>query len=271
MTAPDHPAGISVIRWAGASDVGLRRTHNEDSWGVYVFDRRMENAAERGATAMGEQGMLFVVSDGIGGAQAGEVASEFCVRRLAEEAFRRAARTAEVAMQEAIVATHGVLAAEARTKHEWVGMGATLSALWLLPHGRAVLGHVGDSRIYVFRERRLCQLTEDHSVGAGMVRRSEITAEASARLRFRSMLEQSMGGDGQPLEPQVVEFAVNAGDVFLLCSDGLHGLVSAGEMEAIVRPPEADLAKAAEALVAKANEAGGPDNITVVLARVSPA
>ena len=259
------------ITWAAGTDVGQRRPHNEDAWGVFALGERAERCAPAGMCTPVANGLLLIVSDGIGGSLAGEVASAFCVERLPVELAQRGNGSPAAAMRAAFIATNDALVARSRANAEWAGMGATLSALWLLPQGLAVLGHVGDSRVYASQQGGVTQLAEEHSVGAGMVRRGEITAEAVARLRFRAMLERSMGGYGEPLEPQVMPFTWESGDAFLLCSDGLHGYVAHELVENALaqrgsEPPPDTVAS----LIAAANDAGGPDNITAVLARVLP-
>lgn len=259
------------LDWAALSDLGQRRTNNEDSWGVLRPGPRPE-ALPAPPVALAGPGALLIMSDGMGGARGGEIASSFCVEHLTAELSARLDRTdAAGAMHEAFVATHEALMRHAGTNEEWQGMGATLSALWLQPGGRAVLGHIGDSRIYRSRDGVLEQLSEDHNLGASMLRRGEITAEAATRMKFRSLLEQAMGADGSPIDPQVRTLDLAPRDAFLLCSDGLYGPLGE-ELEQLLRAKLADpLPQAAAELVAAANAAGGPDNITVVLARLLPA
>ena len=268
---PAEPPPIPAARleWAALSDQGLRRKNNEDAWGVWT-----PGAGEGPPEALGplpEQGVVLVVSDGMGGAAAGEVASRFCIDQLRRELAPTPDATAATVLVEAFGRVHQGLLALAEAKPEWQGMGATLSALWLRPGGDAVLVHIGDSRIYQgISGQPWVQLTEDHSVGAAMVRRGEMSAEAARRLRFRSMLEQVMGGDGAPIEPQVLRFRWAEAMRFVLCSDGLHGPLEA-DLEARMDAAWADgVTAAAPALVAAANEAGGPDNVTVVLAHFVP-
>ena len=270
-TAPvrKKSARAPQVHWAAASDLGLVRRNNEDCWGVFApGDSAAPLAA--GPRALGPGGVLLVVSDGMGGAPGGEEASRFCVERLAGEVAARAtARDPAAALREAFEVVHAGLVELSQSRSDWQGMGATLSALWLQPGGTAVLGHIGDSRIYFLRHGKLRQLTEDHSLGAGMVRRGEMTEEALARFRYRSMLEQVMGGDGREIRPQVEAFGFAAGDAFALCSDGLFGPLhekTAGLLRAAL---PAGTPAGAAALVAAANAAGGPDNITVLLARVT--
>ena len=261
----------SQLDWAASSDLGRRRSNNEDSWGAFALDGKSTSLGE-GNPVWPRDGVLYIVSDGIGGARGGEVASRFCVDHLAEGLGRRsAAGKPDAAMREAILEVHQALSAKGEKTPELHGMGATLSVLWLKPGGKLVLGHVGDSRIYRRRDGMWSQLTEDQSVGAGMVRRGELTEAMASRLKFRSLLEQAMGGDGAPIEPQITETAWETGDVWLLCSDGLYGPLGANLARVSDKAlAEGKIGLAASALVAAANEAGGPDNITVLLAQVLP-
>lgn len=261
----------TLLKWFTLSDQGRRRTNNEDSCGVFALDAVLAPLAEVPAT-WPVNGALLIVSDGMGGAQAGEIASRFCVDHLAAEIHaRRTAADRQQAMADSIKVVHRDLTKFADADPARNGMGATLSAVWFAADGTFVLGHVGDSRVYLQRGETWTQLTEDHNVGAGMVRRGELPPEAVSRLRFRSMLEQVMGGDGTPVEPQIVAGTRTPGDTWLVCSDGLYGPLGEDLLavaSAALREP--DLAASAAALIAAANEAGGPDNITVVLARFVP-
>lgn len=257
--------------WAAHSDQGRRRKNNEDAWSAWSLGdvlARMPSEPQ----IWPAHGFLLVVSDGMGGAKAGEVASQFCASHIAKELFdRREQADRKGAMCDAFVATHTLLMAEAEADPEKDGMGATLSVLWLLPNGMTVFGHVGDSRIYSLEGDTWHQVTEDQSVGAGMVRRGEMAAEDVNRLRYRSMLEQVMGGEGAPLEPQIGLGSWGADSAYGLCSDGLYGPLGdeLGEYwrEAFGRPT---LQAGTQWLIDQANEAGGPDNITVLLARFVP-
>jgi protein phosphatase len=270
------PVAVEARRfeWAALSDVGCRRTNNEDSWEACLLADGQVKSIRHSPVEIGAQGLLLMVSDGMGGALAGEEASRFCVERLPKELASRAGGTATPGAQlrEAILATHAALGARSGTKREWRGMGATLSAVWILPQGDGVLGHVGDSRVYGRQAGALHQLTEDQSVGAGMVRRGELTAAAAARMKYRSLLEQVMGGDGAPIDPQITPIVIEHGVAVALCSDGLYGPLNEQTEPALRRAcDQPALDQAAAELIAAANTAGGPDNITVVLARLLPA
>ena len=257
------------LDWSAVSHVGRVRRNNEDSWGGFAPAQGAVPLAP-GTLAPGAGGLLLLVSDGMGGAQGGEEASRFCIERGAQEiATRHDARDLGAALREAMLATHTALLARARSRSGWHGMGATLSALWLQANGTGMVGHIGDSRVYQRHGGKLRQLTEDHNLGAGMVRRGEMTEEGVARFKYRSMLEQVMGGDGRVIEPQLIPVKLAGGDTFALCSDGLFGPLRERTDKLLDEAlQQAALPGAAQSLVDAANAAGGQDNITVLLARL---
>ena len=258
--------------WAALTDRGRVRGNNEDAWGAFALEEGPVPLAAR-PEGWPRHGVLFVVSDGMGGARAGEEASRFCIERLPVELLAHlGAGGGEAALDAALRATHAALTAAGLGNPAWHGMGATLSTLWLRPPGAALLGHVGDSRIYGRHAGAWRRCTEDHTLGEGLVRRGTMTPEAAAAFRFRSLLEQVMGGDGRALAPQVAPVPWQPGDAAVLCSDGLYRALD-GDLEprlaAAVR--EARLEDGARGLVDAANAAGGPDNITVLLVRAAEA
>jgi protein phosphatase len=229
------------VRSAARTDPGRRRRGNEDA---YV-----------------EQEPLYAIADGMGGAQAGEVASA-----LAADALRESRQEGEGAsrvtalIQEANRRVHDRSSTDATTS----GMGTTITAAIVENDGTVTFGHVGDSRAYLLRDDTLEQLTEDHSLVAELVRRGELSpAEAEVHPQ-RSVITRALGTDP---DIDVDTFAVDAkaGDVFLICSDGLSDMVDRGDIEVILRTHRNDLDGAAKALVQAANRAGGEDNITAVL------
>lgn len=255
---PRPRAGGSVSAWA-RSDVGRRREKNEDH---YLIDPSL---------------LLFLVADGMGGHAGGETASRMAVdtvHRAVGQARRRdgllpveadAAEHAEVleVMQDAVrQASRRIFEASAR-KPALHGMGTTLtSALVLGP--RIYVAHVGDSRMYRLRDGRFEQLTEDHSLVAEQVRAGFITEEEAQFSRFRNIITRSVGFESQ-VDADTFSVAVQEGDVFLLCSDGLTGMVDEAVIEQTLKQQR--MQRASEHLVDLANRAGGEDNITVVLLR----
>jgi PPM family protein phosphatase len=229
-------------RAAGVTDTGRRRLRNEDA---FVCEPP-----------------LFAVTDGMGGARAGQVAAELAATALEEGA-------AEVAGTDALVA----LVEEANrriwersvTDPETTGMGAVATvALVEEGSGTIALGHVGDSRAYLLRGGSIEQLTRDHSLVAELVESGVLTPEEAERHPQRSAITRALGTE-PAVEVDVWTVAGEPGDVFLLCSDGLSSMVSDEQVAAAIEAAERDPERAAEALVAAANARGGEDNITVVI------
>ena len=230
----------------GKTDPGRVRRRNEDA---FVVDPP-----------------LFAVADGMGGAQAGEVAS-----RLAAAAFREYREADELVPEERVAAiikeANRRIYDRARTDSEVSGMGTTVTAA-LLGDGRVVIGHVGDSRAYRIRDGRLEQLTEDHSLVADLMRSGRLTPEEAEGHPQRSVITRALGTDPDvDVDTLVVE--AEAGDLFLLCSDGLTTMVPDDEILRIVHE-SSSLDRAARSLVKAANKRGGEDNVTVVLFRLDP-
>ena len=226
---------------AGTTDAGRKRRRNEDA---FVHDPP-----------------LFAVADGMGGAQAGEVAS-----RLAAAAFREFHDADELEPEERVVAiiqeANRRIYERARSDVQASGMGTTITAA-LLVESTVVVGHVGDSRAYRLREGLLEQLTEDHSLVADLVRSGRLSPEEADAHPQRSVITRALGTDAE-VDVDTFTVAAEAGDVFLLCSDGLTTMVADEEITTTIA--EADtLEQATKALVKAANRAGGEDNITVVL------
>jgi PPM family protein phosphatase len=206
---------------------------------------------------------LYVVADGMGGAQAGEVASA-----LAVEEFRVGLGddgTPEQRLTERVQAANRRIYETAHRKLEHEGMGTTLTAVYLDDSNLAV-AHVGDSRAYIFRDGELIRLTHDHSLVEELIRRGKLTPEQAAAHPQRSIITRALG-----IEPEVEvdtwTYPMRAGDIVLLCSDGLTSMIDESQIAAVLAA-EHDLDAAGERLIAEANEAGGRDNITVVLFRL---
>jgi PPM family protein phosphatase len=224
-----------------STDPGRKRRGNEDSYVIAP--------------------PLFAVADGMGGAQAGEVASGLAAGALEESGANGGGerRVAEL-IQEANRRVHHRATTDATT----AGMGTTITAALVEPDGRVVFGHVGDSRAYLLRDDRLEQLTDDHTLVAELVRRGELSPGEAEVHPQRSVITRALGTDP---DVDVDTFAVEArtGDVYLICSDGLSSMVDFGDIEEILRRHRGDLEGASKALIQAANRGGGEDNITAVL------
>jgi len=229
---------------AGRTDPGRVRRRNEDS---FVLDPP-----------------LFAVADGMGGAQAGEVAS-----RLTAAAFREYHEADDLApdgrVQAIIQEANRRIYERARSDSEVSGMGTTVTAA-LLTGGRVTLGHVGDSRAYRIRNGALDQLTEDHSLVGDLMRSGRLTPEEAEEHPQRSVITRALGTDPE-VDVDTVTVDAEPGDLFLLCSDGLTTMVGDDDILGIVAAAPT-LDDAARELVRAANTGGGEDNVTVVLFRV---
>jgi protein phosphatase len=234
---------LSVVEHAGLTDVGRQREANEDNLVIAA--------------------PIFAVADGMGGARAGEVAS-----RIAAEAFRDSrdpSKTPEQQLIRVAKEANRRIYELAQRDEAHRGMGTTLTAA-LVDGGSVSLGHVGDSRAYRLRGGQLEQLTHDHSLVAELERSGQLTAEAAEHHPQRSIITRALGPESD-VDVDTHTHPARAGDVYLLCSDGLTGMISDDEVAALVRGA-ATLDDAAEALIRAANQSGGKDNITVVLFRL---
>ncbi|MCL2882510.1 MAG: Stp1/IreP family PP2C-type Ser/Thr phosphatase [Coriobacteriia bacterium] len=202
---------------------------------------------------------LFAVADGLGGHEAGEVASALAIDTLRNHAPRAADAPALVRAVQA--ANNAILqASDAGIGRE--GMGSTMTAL-MVEHGKAAIAQVGDSRAYLLRGRQLTQLTEDHSVVAAMLRSGHITAEEARVHPQRSVITRALGSDPNLIVDQF-EITVLRGDRLLLCSDGLTSMVDDAHIAAILNS-KLDPHQAALALIDAANNAGGADNVSAIV------
>jgi protein phosphatase len=225
------------------TDTGRQRRENED------------NAFVRAP--------VFVVADGMGGAQAGEVAS-----RIAIETFEHGlpgSGTPEDRLAQLVRDANQRIYARSRTERGRAGMGTTLTAAYLV-NGNLTIAHVGDSRAYLLREGELTRLTQDHSLVDELVRQGKLTEAQAAEHPQRSIITRALGPEPE-VEVDTLSYPMQVGDVLLLCSDGLTSMVSEDRVgELLVTAPT--LEEAADRLIDEANAAGGRDNITVVLCRL---
>jgi PPM family protein phosphatase len=236
---------VKVSKSHARTDPGRKRRGNEDA---YVC-----------------QPPLFAIADGMGGAQAGEVASALAAEALTElEVQGSAERRVQALIQEANRRVHERASTDAATS----GMGTTITVALAEDDGRVTFGHVGDSRAYLLRGDTLEQVTDDHSLVAELVRRGELSpAEAEVHPQ-RSVITRALGTDPD-IDVDTFTIASEAGDLFLICSDGLSDMVDRETIESILRAKRDDLEAASKALVQAANRAGGEDNITAVLFEIA--
>src|SRR6187455_2337075 len=227
--------------WHG-SDLGRQRQGNEDNFFV--------------------RAPLFVVADGMGGAQAGEVASEMAVKSFEPGLGEGAPAESLVRV---IEGANRRIHDRSRTDEQRAGMGTTVTAAYV-DEADVVVAHVGDSRAYLWRGGDLIRLTKDHSLVGELVARGKLTEEQAEAHPQRSVITRALGPERDVLV-DVETFSARDGDVYLLCSDGLTSMIH----EPGVRPVmerSTDLDRTGRDLIAAANEAGGRDNITVILFRL---
>jgi serine/threonine protein phosphatase PrpC len=230
------------IRAVAATDIGLVRERNEDS---YLVDEP-----------------LFAVADGMGGHRGGDVASRLAIETLASASSNEG----DVALSERVRQANRAVFERSRSDRAVAGMGTTLTAA-LIDGDRARLAHIGDSRAYLFREGELRMLTEDHTLVQQMVREGEISETEAGRHPQRSVVTRALGIDPSVVvDESIVD--LHPGDRVLICSDGLTNMIEDDAVRAILEA-EPDTERAAAALVRAANDAGGVDNTTVVLIDVA--
>jgi protein phosphatase len=237
---------MSVARSNGLTHPGRKRRRNEDA---YVCEPP-----------------LFAVADGMGGAQAGQLASRLAASALSEAAGGRQG-SGEERVVELIREANRRVHERASADEAASGMGTTVT-LAIVENGTVAIGHVGDSRAYLVREGKLEQLTQDHSLVAELVRSGRLSPEEADTHPQRSVITRALGPDP---DVDIDTFSVEArpGDLFLLCSDGLTTMVGDDEIVSLVNEHRNDLEAAASALVKAANRSGGEDNITVVFFEIA--
>ncbi|GAB6042346.1 Stp1/IreP family PP2C-type Ser/Thr phosphatase [Endothiovibrio diazotrophicus] len=253
-------AGLErVLEAAAVSDVGRKRARNEDAVGADPVHG------------------LFLVADGMGGHQGGDVASAMAAHVIGEQVAAALAelpaggrdevsgRSLEsIELEEAIRAANRAIHQAAAAQPGYADMGTTVVAI-LFHDDRAVIAHVGDSRLYRLRDGQLERLTVDHSVVQEMIDRG-VRADELEGARFTNVVTRALGPE-EEVEVDLEEREVHPGDLFLLCSDGLTDMLSEEEIRLTLITFNANLKLAAEHLVGLANEHGGRDNVSVVLAR----
>jgi serine/threonine protein phosphatase PrpC len=250
--ATEDPEVVVEIEVASKTDVGQVRTANEDS--CDLFERS-------------DGTRLLIVADGMGGHQGGATASQTAVATISDLFLHDASNQIEALIHDAITTANKRIFAMAQSDPGLEGMGTTVVAFLLDSNRRGTVAHVGDSRAYRYRQGRLEALTVDHSVVAEMHRRGLISTDEAAVHPRRNEILRSVGVLAE-VEVEVAEVEVAPGDRFLLCSDGLTGVLSDEEIAAVVQVESPE--NAVEQLVQMANDRGGPDNITVQLLSIPP-
>lgn len=249
------PSDLTARLLIGArTDLGRVRENNEDKFEFFI---------PFGAALQALKGSLVAVADGMGGHAAGQIASELGLKTLIQRYFADThadvSGALRMAIREANAAVYNTASIPGRD-----GMGTTVTAA-VVRGNQLVVAQVGDSRLYLLQSDRLEQVTEDHSWVAEQVRRGVMTEDEAGLSPFRNVITRSLGNQSE-VEPDIIQREIFAGDALLLCSDGLSGVVSREEMEGALRT--AGPSEACHALVELALERGGPDNATILVARI---
>jgi protein phosphatase len=236
---------MTSLRSIALTDTGRRRRHNEDA---YVCDPP-----------------LFAIADGMGGAQAGEIASHIAATSV--QHAEREGSSDEDGVAQLIQDANRSVYERARTDESTSGMGTTMTVA-LVDGDLVRIGHVGDSRAYLVRDHALEQLTEDHSLVGELVRSGRLSPEEAEDHPHRSVITRVLGTDPE-VDVDSFSVAAKAGDLFMLCSDGLTSMVDDRRILEVIEEHAGDVNGIAQALVAEANGNGGEDNITVVLFQIA--
>lgn len=238
-----------------ATDVGLRRSHNEDHHGWWMADGQPGE----------EEIAVLVVADGMGGANAGEVASQIAVHCVLEGCREHGRTVGLVDLAHSVERANHFVYEQGLEQADQRGMGTTCTAL-LVRGTRAYLAHVGDSRIYLLRDGALHQVTRDHSLVAQLVEGHHLTPEQARQDPRRNVVTRCLGaGPTVDVDNAEIDGGVKHGDTFLLCTDGLHGVVDDRELGMLAA--EKDLGRICHRSIDLARDRGGPDNITLVVLR----
>ncbi len=234
------------------TDVGMKRIVNQDC--VYCSENNV-----------GMFPNLFIVADGMGGHKAGDMASKLCVSAFTESVKDSKLRTPVSVLSEAVFTAHNTVHDASLDNEDYAGMGTTLVAAAVIDETLFVV-NIGDSRLYILRDE-LMQITEDHSLVEEMVKSGELEKENVRSHPNKNIITRALG-IGYDVQPDYFNVDVNEGDIILMCTDGLTNELSDTEIEYIIKSNSDNLDNAGMTLLNKANEAGGKDNITVLLARV---
>jgi serine/threonine protein phosphatase PrpC len=231
-------------------DKGCQRITNEDQVQFFCLPENPKTA-------------LAVVADGMGGHNAGDIASRKAVQILGELFLSGTKIKPLKFLKSGLLQANSQILSAANLHPEWLGMGTTVTAC-LITKGKAYFGHVGDSRLYFYRDNKLEQMTSDHTLVADLVRSGHLSPEDAQKHPDRNIVTRAIGT--KPLiesDINVHEWLIRIGDIYLLCSDGLYDLVSDSDIQIILQTKE--LSSACQRLIDLAKSRGGYDNISVIL------
>jgi PPM family protein phosphatase len=261
VALPGHHLAI-----CGATDIGASRKDNQDTY--VIADLRsgdLSNPCDRTEIPLSKQGILLMVCDGMGGAAAGDLAARIAAEAVKQQLVGAGSAVTESpgeSLESAVAGANGAVLAEAKAHPATRGMGTTCTAAIVLPD-RLFVAHVGDSRAYLLRDGRLQRLTRDQTMADQLVEAGALRPEDVRTYPYRNVLLQAVGTHST-IEPAKFEVHLRRGDRILLCSDGLHGPVPDDEIAQILGA--GDINYVTHELIKAALTAGGPDNVTVIVA-----
>lgn len=264
------------IRLSAATNVGLVRQNNEDN---FVINKDLSQpewlipSADE-VVSLGEYGSLIVVADGMGGANAGEVASAIAIETVQEmfsvqslENMVLSQKNIEEHLKTVIKTADINIYNHSKADESTHGMGTTIVICWIIGN-EAHVAWCGDSRCYVFRNDSFMRVTKDHSFVQGLVDEGKITEEEAFDHPYSNVITRCLGSEGERAMPEVRTLTLNDGDIYLLCTDGLCGLCRDNEIMDIVMANYNDLAVCRDILIQAALEAGGHDNVTLAIGKI---
>ena len=259
-------SNVQGLRWHGLSDVGRVRKNNEDSFLGLRFDaNELHRLGKYGEASITEADFAFAVSDGMGGAQSGEFASQITVdkiTRLLPRSFTLVGAAKNDVLTELVHQIHAAITALGKSYEECAGMGATLSLCWFSP-GWVYFAHLGDSRIYYLPAAgKMKQLTEDDTYVGWLYRNGKLNEREAREHPGRHSLQKALGAGNQFVDPQLGVVGYQPGDRFLLCSDGVIDGLFDSQLEELLRTPESN---PAQQIVAEALARSGRDNTTALV------
>ena len=277
--APSPAPPSLTVRSFGLTDRGRVRAVNEDQFVILDLARTLhvrQTSVSQAKNQYGShRGQVFVVADGMGGHQAGETASAISVLTVEgfllntlKKFFHEQRSEEHSVMQEfrsALLEADARIFEEANQHPEMIGMGTTLTMAFAV-NRRLLVAHAGDSRCYLLSGGKLQRLTQDHTLVAEMLKYGAVSPEEASRHPYRHVITNALGGNKQGVQVDMHRLDLEAGDVVMLCSDGLSEMVLDERIAAILFE-EQEPQQACERLVTAANERGGTDNITVIVAR----
>ena len=274
----DSSSNLS-LSWHGRTDVGRFRKNNEDAFLALTFDaREVRYLGKDGSAPMDGGDFIFAVSDGMGGAKAGEFASKIAVDKITDllrKTFSLAAmgidRGCAQILGELFSRIHSEMITMGIHYEECSGMGATLSLCWFIPD-RMYFAHVGDSRIYYLpKDEEMRQLTHDHTHVGHLVRQGKISKFEAKTRPDRSILNQALGGNIQKLDPQIGSVDYLPGDRFALCTDGVTDSISDRRIHTLINSAPSNIAELspAERIIKDSKDESGRDNLTAITIEIA--